>query len=373
MSINSNHSFPYAEHETVSSGVLVITNTLIPAVLILLVSFLLVPGRTVPHGTPKSLIWRRKLWEWHTGWLGLGLSLATAWFITNGMKNLCGKPRPDLLSRCQPDLANLQQYLVGGIANSSSNGQLVSGDICKNPDDGVLQDGFRSFPSGHSSSGAAGLVYLSLFLASKFAVTIPFLTPSGYANEASFSAFPSRISNRSGGDEYELAERKPDTSEANGSAPPAEARVAQHTNTVAAVRRQAAAPPLYLLALTLLPTFTAIFIAMSRWFDFRHHGFDIISGFLIGTITAWYSFRYYHLPISQGAGWAWGPRSHEKAFWAGIGSFSYATRKFRPGENGSMGVVRAGDEEEGYARGASGEATGSRDGNGASSGARLHA
>ena len=92
-----------------------------------------------------------------------------------------------------------------------------------------------------------------------------------------------------------------------------------------AVRRQAAAPPLYLLVLVLIPTATAIFIASSRWFNFRHHGFDILFGFLIGLTTAIFSFRYYHLPISRGAGWGWGPRSNEKAFWAGVGSYSYAT------------------------------------------------
>lgn len=143
-------------HQTVSPLTLVLANTFAPAVIIAIVALVFVPGSTVPRGIPSSLIWKRKLWELHTGWLGLGLSLASAWFITNGIKNLCGKPRPDLISRCQPDLANLAEYIVGGIANTTSNGQLVSGAICKNSDNALLQDGFRSFPSGHSSSSAAG-------------------------------------------------------------------------------------------------------------------------------------------------------------------------------------------------------------------------
>jgi len=86
-------------------------------------------------------------------------------------------------------------------------------------------------------------------------------------------------------------------------------------------------------------------LASSRWFDFRHHGFDILFGFFIGTVTAVFSFRYYHLPIGRGAGWAWGPRSRDKAFWAGVGSFSFATdREMHAGFYG--GEVRAGDEEE---------------------------
>jgi hypothetical protein len=118
-------------------------------------------------------------------------------------------------------------------------------------------------------------------------------------------------------------------------------RIASHTRAVAAVRLQAAAPPLYLLLIACLPTFGAIFISSSRWFDFRHHAFDIMFGFVIGVVTAVFAFRYYHLPITNGAGWAWGPRSNDKAYWAGVGSYSYATSK--------IDWTRAGDEEEALA------------------------
>ncbi|KAK8055805.1 lipid phosphate phosphatase 3 [Apiospora rasikravindrae] len=338
-----NISFPFTVKETVNSKLLLICNAVIPIAVILFVALVFVPGNTVPKGTPKSLIWKRKLWELHTGWLGLALSLTGAWFITSGMKNLFGKPRPDLLSRCQPDIANLQQYIVGGIANMSSNGQLVSANICKNPDTKLLEDGFRSYPSGHSSSAAAGLIYLSFFLASKFSVTIPFLASGGYPDDASaMSSFPSRLAgNRGNLDEAMRLTSSNATEELGNPNDPATAKqLASHTKAVFAVRRQAAAPPIYLLAITCIPFFLAIFIASSRWFDFRHHGFDILFGFIIGTITAWFAFRYYHLPIARGAGWAWAPRSHDKAFWAGIGSYSYATEK--------KDWVRAGDEDEGF-------------------------
>lgn len=114
--------------------------------------------------------------------------------------------------------------------------------------------------------------------------------------------------------------------------------VSRHNQTIFAVRRQAAAPPIYLLVLAVLPFFASVYIAGSRWWDFRHHAFDILFGYGIGTISAFFAFYYYHLPISTGAGWAWGPRSAEKAFWAGVGSSSYATDHLR-------GEYR-GDEEE---------------------------
>jgi membrane-associated phospholipid phosphatase len=327
---DQNISFPFTEHETVPPWLLMVCNAVIPIFVILIVALVFVPGRTVPKGTPKSLVWKRKLWELHTGWLGLALALIGAWFITNGMKNLFGKPRPDLLARCQPDFANLDRYIVGGFSNTSSNGQLVSAAICKNTNKKILDDGFRSYPSGHSSSAAAGLIYLSFFLASKFAVTIPFVAADGYAGDGVHSSFPSRLAGggRRGRGPADEAMRplSQATDEFSGGGDQAVAKqVASHSTSVLAVRRQAAAPPVYLLILTVLPFFLAIFVAGSRWSDYRHHGFDILFGFIIGTVTAWFSFRYYHLPISRGAGWAWGPRSPAKAFWAGVGSYSYAT------------------------------------------------
>jgi membrane-associated phospholipid phosphatase len=279
------------------------------------------------------------------------------------MKNLFGKPRPDLIDRCKPDLENLARYIVGGIANITSNGQLVSADICTQQDRSKLDDGFRSYPSGHSSTSAAGLIYLSLFIASKFTITIPFLAPAGYGDANAFTAFPSRANSRQptgtlGGEAYELMET-PGSGMHNGPAknealsmpgdPGTHRRLAAHNRTVAAVRLQAAAPPLYLLLICILPFFASVFIAGSRWFDFRHHGFDILFGYLIGVATSFFAFRYYHLPIRQGAGWAWGPRSHDKAFWGGVGSYSYATTR-------GTHPLRAGDEEEALGHSGNGHA-----------------
>lgn len=168
-------SFPYTENETVPTWLLITLCAGVPVVVIPIISLIFVPGHTVPRGTPKSLIWKRKLWELHVGWLGLALSIAAAWFITDGMKNLFGKPRPDLLARCNPDLENFAKYVVGGTNINGGDQRLVSADICQGVAGRDLDDGFRSYPSGHSSSSAAGLIYLSLFIASKFAITFPFL------------------------------------------------------------------------------------------------------------------------------------------------------------------------------------------------------
>ena len=108
------------------------------------------------------MIWKHKLWELHAGWLGLALSLVSTWIITNGAKNLFGKPRPDMLARCRPDLANLEDYAVGERAYTRSDEiLLVSAAICTNPDEGTVDDGFRAYPSGHASMSAAGMCFSS--------------------------------------------------------------------------------------------------------------------------------------------------------------------------------------------------------------------
>lgn len=145
-------SYPYQTSEMIPTWLLVVVSLIAPAAIVMIVCLVWVPGPTAERGTPKSLIWRRKLWEWNTGWMGLALSLATAFLITQGMKNLFGKPRPDLLSRCQPDLENIQDYVVNTVGEVFNPAWvLVSADICKNPDKDLLKDGFKSFPSGHSS------------------------------------------------------------------------------------------------------------------------------------------------------------------------------------------------------------------------------
>ena len=310
---DSEIGFPYVVKEKISTSTLVLCGLIAPAAVITLVCLFLVPGPTVPKSTPKALVWRRKLWEWHTGWLGLGLSLASAFLITDGMKNLFGKPRPDLLARCLPDVANVGHYIIGGFTGEQqySTNSLVSASICQQTDKSLLNDGFRSFPSGHSSFSAAGLVYLSLFLASKLAITIPFLAPSLQNQDVSrFSAFPSR------------AERRVTSKSSATSNEPS-----GHNDAIIAARDQAAAPPVWLLVFAIIPFFASVYISSTRYSDFRHHGFDILFGYFIGAVTAIFAFRYYHLPISQGAGWSWGPRSRDRSFWAGVGVGNYVGSK----------------------------------------------
>lgn len=83
--------------------------------------------------------------------MGLTLGLAITAVFTNGLKLVTGNPRPDLLSRCNPNLLDISSHLLGGINDQVGEGTLVSWTICQQSDAGTLADGFQSFPSGHAS------------------------------------------------------------------------------------------------------------------------------------------------------------------------------------------------------------------------------
>ncbi|KAF2797209.1 PAP2 domain-containing protein [Melanomma pulvis-pyrius CBS 109.77] len=306
-------SYPFEKNETIPTWLLVVCSLIGPAAIIFVVCLIFVPGPTASRGTPKSLIWRRKMWEWNTGWMGLALSLATAFMVTQGMKLLFGKPRPDFLSRCQPDLNRISEFSVNPVGDDFNPlWVLVTSGICQNNDDDILQDGFKSFPSGHSSFSWAGLLYLTLFLASKFAVAIPFLPPRPFSTNPAYTSAvtPSNLRSRN----ILPTHNKSHTDSTMSS---------YVEDNVVPIRYQAAAPPVWCLVLVLVPIGSAIYISSTRFTDFRHQGFDILFGSFIGITSSWFSFRWYHLPVTRGAGWSWGPRSYTRAWGIGVGVGSY--------------------------------------------------
>ena len=144
-------SFPYVNHQKVSTSVLFVVSLVAPAILIALVSLIFVRAPTVREHWSKSQVWKAKLWEWNVGWMGLGLSCAVTALFTNSLKLLIGRPRPDLLSRCNPNLSDIPSHVLGGIRDQISEGILVSSTICQQTKHDILKDGFQSFPSGHAS------------------------------------------------------------------------------------------------------------------------------------------------------------------------------------------------------------------------------
>ncbi|KAK4057152.1 hypothetical protein OIO90_001647 [Microbotryomycetes sp. JL221] len=131
----------FAVKERISFGACIGISAGVPVAIILLV----------------GLVWQRSVWDVHNGWLGLFLSCSITTVVTQVIKVCVGRPRPDLIDRCQP---------VDGAQNAPVYG-LVTVAICTVQSGHIIDDGFKSFPSGHSSFAFAGLGYLSLYLAGK--------------------------------------------------------------------------------------------------------------------------------------------------------------------------------------------------------------
>ncbi|KAH7355545.1 phosphatidic acid phosphatase type 2/haloperoxidase [Pyrenochaeta sp. MPI-SDFR-AT-0127] len=126
------------------------------------VSWLFIYAGAIPLGTlvAWALLTRPGTHKAHVTILGWFVSLILTLFITDVVKNAVGRPRPDLIARCKPE--------PGTPAN-----QLVTFEVCTEKDHHVLHDGWRSFPSGHSSFSFSGLGYLALFIAGQCHVYRP--------------------------------------------------------------------------------------------------------------------------------------------------------------------------------------------------------
>ncbi|POY71007.1 hypothetical protein BMF94_5932 [Rhodotorula taiwanensis] len=131
----------YAVHERISFGMCIVYSAVIPLIIMAAI----------------ALIWRRSFWDCHSAILGLLLSVSLTTVFTQVVKVCVGRPRPDLIDRCQP---------VQGAANAAVYG-LATVAVCTVQTGHIIDDGFKSFPSGHSSFAWAGLGYFSLYLAGK--------------------------------------------------------------------------------------------------------------------------------------------------------------------------------------------------------------
>ncbi|KAH9846127.1 lipid phosphate phosphatase 1 [Lenzites betulinus] len=156
---------------------------------------------------------RRSGIDVHHGMLGLYTTGALSSLITEILKNRVGRLRPDFLDRCKWDKEL-----------KACTGKLET-----------VIDGRRSFPSGHSSTAFAGMMFLSLWIAGAtgaWRLTEP--VPSGFRRS----------------------------------------KIAR-------------------LFLSLVPLLFATWVAVSRVEDYRHHKEDVIVGSLIGAGSATICYLIY--------------------------------------------------------------------------------
>lgn len=221
-----------------------------------------------------ALIFRPSLQKLHVTILGLAISLILTSFLTDVVKNSVGRPRPDLLARCKAAAGTPQH-------------ELVTVDVCTETDHHTLHDGWRSFPSGHSSFAFSGLGYLAL-----------------YAQPPTHSPGLSRVP--------ELIRNHHDCR-------------SFFSSQLHVFRPHA---DLALTFFALSPLLGALLIAISRCEDYRHDVYDVSVGSLLGMSIAYFAFRRYYPPLHS------------------AGCETPLVRDKERGDSGSIGR-RDRDEEEG--------------------------
>ncbi|KAJ7751991.1 phosphatidic acid phosphatase type 2/haloperoxidase [Mycena metata] len=216
--------FPFAVHERVPDFALYLIAIVAPVILQGVINLLTI----------------RSWWDLHNGLLGLALGLSIAGSVTQFTKLTVGRPRPDILDRCQPIPGSVDP--VYRLSNAS---------ICTTPlDSAIMLDGFRSFPSGHSvcpfnflsvenihnsfrsPSPFAGLGFLAFYLAGK----LHLFDHRGYVAKAWIS---------------------------------------------------------------LVPFAGASLVAISRTMDSRHHWQDVLAGSILGTVVSYFSYRQYYPTLTS--------------------------------------------------------------------------
>ncbi|PHU17931.1 Lipid phosphate phosphatase 1 [Capsicum chinense] len=127
--------FPFKEHDTIPMWVVPIFAVILPCTVFLIYYY-----------------YRRDVYDLHHAILGILYSVLVTAVITDSIKDAVGRPRPNFFYRCFPD----------GIEAFEDNGNVKC-----HGDPKMVKEGYKSFPSGHTSWSFAGLAFLSWYLCGK--------------------------------------------------------------------------------------------------------------------------------------------------------------------------------------------------------------
>ena len=183
--------FPHSPNGTVSSVVLFVLCALVPIIILIAYKCVIEAKRRAPYPTlpplsplfapsrracpflhshthpppPRSLyVWRRtendprRLWLMLYQFLLFGFALVINGIVTDTLKSMVGRLRPDFLSRCMPDYS----LAPPGSINNATGYVAAWANVCTG-DEHIIIEGRKSFPSGHSSYIMTGMVFLFWF------------------------------------------------------------------------------------------------------------------------------------------------------------------------------------------------------------------
>ncbi|XP_017240635.1 lipid phosphate phosphatase 2 [Daucus carota subsp. sativus] len=115
---------------------------------------------------------RRDVYDVHYAIMGILYSVLITAVVTDAIKDAVGRPRPNFFFRCFPDGKQVFQ---------------TDGDVmCTNLETKVIKEGYKSFPSGHTSWSFAGLGFLAWYLCGKIKV----FNGEGYAAKLCIVVLP---------------------------------------------------------------------------------------------------------------------------------------------------------------------------------------
>lgn len=98
----------------------------------------------------------RKFWNIHCALLAFLASHSFQTVLVSILKIIAGAPRPDLIQRCIPSSFDLPPF-----------GSLSNVGICSNPVVREIDEGFKSFPSGHASTSFTSATFSFFVFASR--------------------------------------------------------------------------------------------------------------------------------------------------------------------------------------------------------------
>ena len=135
---------PLVQPETVGYRMLIVIAFVLPTLFVLLIGL----G-----------IYRSK-WDAHNAVLGVFTSFTITGVVTQIIKMGVGRPRPHTIAVCQPPPGTTDPPMYG----------LSDYTICTQTDRHLMDDAFKSFPSGHSSLSFAGMGFLAWYISGKLHV-----------------------------------------------------------------------------------------------------------------------------------------------------------------------------------------------------------
>jgi diacylglycerol diphosphate phosphatase/phosphatidate phosphatase len=128
-------NYPYKDESTIPGWTLPFVAFMVPSLFVLLIGG-----------------FRKRNLRYHTmSVLGLLLGVSLTYLITSILKVSVGKLRPDFKDRCKPSDVPSTDDKFGTILNCTG-------------DKKIINEGRKSFPSGHTSSSFAGFAYSSLYI-----------------------------------------------------------------------------------------------------------------------------------------------------------------------------------------------------------------